>query len=191
MIKLIIYHTSSNNGPVLEHRDSSWDILEWHYGHLKADTLEFAGGSWLNRIKATLVKQGNEWFVLMFVADDLNNIALDLYSVLKWQVCLVLWVESMRSALWRSSERLCYSECNTWTYHIWLTFFCIYWPIVVLSSTYYCWTVWLVIHCLICWWFSVRPSSCVCALESLVSKEGASCGGLNAAEPESTLLKPV
>ena len=52
-------------------------------------------------------------------------------------------------------------------------------------------TVWLVIHCLLYWWFSIRPSSCVCALESLVSKEGASCGGQSAAEPESTLLKPV
>ena len=90
VIKLIIYHTSSNNGAVLEHRDSWWDILEWRYGHLKADTLEFAGGSWLNRIKATFVKQGKEWFVLMFVSDDLNNIALVLYSVLKWRVCLVL-----------------------------------------------------------------------------------------------------
>lgn len=104
-------------------------------------------------------------------------LALVLYSVLKWRVCLVFSAErcalhtllshaEREKTLLRSSENamgavvLCSATLEN-IHHIWWVFlffnffrvfftvwvfFCIYWPITALSSTSYCWTVWVVIH---------------------------------------------
>lgn len=118
-------------------------------------------------------------------------LALVLYSVLKWQVCVCVpgvprvcrgvlhdtlcpVMLRVRRHCWdRAGDAMVLAVLTLENiivsdeyfvvvfFTVWV-FFCIYWPIVVLSSTSYCWTIGVVLHfCLLCWWFSVKEDHLV------------------------------